>query len=63
MILREARIQRDGHGECGLLSNPTLFNNSAQLLFSGVLADIRMSLCNSFVTCLSHHYFKSGSTT
>ena len=44
MILRGAQIQPDGHGECGLLPNPTHFNNSPQLSFSGVLANIRINL-------------------
>jgi hypothetical protein len=59
MILRGALIQRDGHGKCGLLPNPTLSSNRAQLPTSGVLANTRMSLCNSV---MSHRHFKPGGT-
>ena len=55
MILRGAKIHQDGHGKYGLLPNPTLFRNSAQLPSSGVLANTRMSRCNSVV---SHRHFK-----
>ncbi len=44
MILRGAQIHRDGHGKCGLLANPTLSSNTAQLPSSGALANTRMSL-------------------
>ena len=54
MILRGALIQRKGHGTCGLLPNPTLSSNRAQLPSSTVLADSRMSLCSSVI---SHRHF------
>ncbi len=56
MILHRAQIQPDGHGECGLLPNPILFSNGAQLSFSGVLANIRINLA----ALLSLHHFKIG---
>ena len=59
MILRGAQIHRDGHGKCGLLPNPTFSSNRTQLPPSGVLTNIRMSLCNSGVF---HHHVKPGST-
>ncbi len=59
MILRGAQIQRDGHGKCGFLPDPTLSNNRAELLSSGVLANTRMSLCNS---AISHRHVKPGGT-
>ena len=57
MILRGLQIQRDGHGKCGLLPNPTLSSNTAQLPFSGALANTQMSLGDSVV---SHHHFIQG---
>lgn len=57
MILRGAQIHRDGHGKCGLLANPTLSSNTAQLPSSGALANIRMSLADSVV---SHRPFTPG---
>ena len=57
MILRGLQIQRDGHGKCGLLPNPTLSSNTAQLPFSGALANTQMSLGHSVV---SHHHFIQG---
>ena len=59
MILRGAQIQRNGHGKCGLLPNPTFFSNRAQLPSFGVLANTRMSLCN-FV--IPHRHFEPGGT-
>ena len=59
MILRGAQIQRDGHGKCGLLLDRTLSNNRAELPFSGVLANARMSRCDSVI---SHRHFKPGGT-
>ena len=59
MILRGAQIHRDGRGKCGLLPNPTLFSNTAQLPSSGALANIRMSLGDSIV---SHRHFTPGGT-
>ncbi len=59
MILRGAQIHRDGHGKCGLLPNPTFSSNRTQLPPSGVLTNIRMSLCNSSVF---HQHVKPGST-
>ena len=53
MLLRGAQIQRDGHGKCGLLPNPTLSSNRAQLPTSGVLANTRMSLCDSIIYLIS----------
>jgi hypothetical protein len=50
MILRGAQIQRDGHGRCGLLPNPTLSSNRAQLPTSGVFANTRMSLCDLVIS-------------
>ena len=41
MILCGAQIHRDGHGKCGLLPNPTLSSNTAQLPSSGTLANTR----------------------
>ena len=38
MILRGAQIQRDGHGECGLLPDRNLPNDRAALSASGVYA-------------------------
>ena len=55
MILRGAQIHRDGHGKCGLLPDPTLSSNRAKLRSFGVLANTRMSLCDSAV---SHRHFK-----
>lgn len=46
MILRGALIQRDGHGECGLLPNRTLSSNKAELPSSGVLAHTGTNLHN-----------------
>jgi hypothetical protein len=46
MILRGAQIHRNGHGKCGLLPNPTLSINRAQLPSAGVLAKTRMSLAH-----------------
>ena len=46
MILRGAHIQRKGHGECSLLPNLTLSNNSATLHSAGVLAHTETSLHN-----------------
>jgi hypothetical protein len=46
MILRGALIQRDGHGKCGLLPNPTLSSNRAQLPSSGVHAHTGTNLHN-----------------
>jgi hypothetical protein len=60
MILRGAQIHRDGHGKCGLLPNPTLSSNTTQLSFSGVLANTRMSLCDTFVSVASDAHFKLG---
>jgi hypothetical protein len=57
MILRGAQIHRDGHGKCGLLSNPTLSSSNIQLLFAGALASTRMSFCGSIV---SLHHFTPG---
>ena len=59
MILRGAQIHRDGHGECGLLANPTLSSNTAQLPSSGALANTRMSLGDSVV---SHRPLIPGGT-
>lgn len=55
MILRGQQIHRDGHGKCGVLSNSALSSNTAQLPSSGVLANTRMSRCDSVV---SHRRFK-----
>ncbi len=55
MILRGPQIHRDGHGKCGVLPNPTLSSNTAQLPSSGVLVNTRMSRCGSVV---SHRHFK-----
>ena len=55
MILRGPQIHRDGHGKCGLLPKPALSSNTAQLPSSGVLANTRMSRCDSVV---SHRHFK-----
>lgn len=38
MILRGIKIQRDGHGKCGLLPNRTLSSHRAELPSSGVFA-------------------------
>ena len=46
MIFRGAQIQRDGHGECGLLLKQTLSSNTAELSSSGVLAPTGMTLHN-----------------
>jgi hypothetical protein len=55
MILRGLQIHRDGHGKCGVLPNPALSSNTAQLPSFGVLANTRMSRCDSVV---SHRHFK-----
>lgn len=55
MFLRGPQIHRDGHGKCGLLPKPALSSNTAQLPSSGVLANTRMSRCDSVV---SHRHFK-----
>jgi hypothetical protein len=39
MILRGAQIHRNGDGQCGLLSNPTLSSKTTQLPFSSVPAN------------------------
>jgi len=44
MILRGAQIHRNGPGQCGLLPNPTLSSNTAQLPFSSVPANTRTTL-------------------
>lgn len=54
MFLRGTHIHRDGHGKCGLLSNPTLSSNNAQVPPSGALANTRMSLGDSVV---AHRHF------
>lgn len=59
MILRRAQIHRDERGKCGLLPNPTLSSNTAQLPSSGTLANTRMSLGDSVV---SHRHFTPGGT-
>lgn len=46
MILRGIQIQRCRHDKCGLLSDQTLSSNLAELQPSGVLAVIRMSVCD-----------------
>ena len=58
MILRDAQIQRDGHGKSGLLPNSTLSSKSAQLPNSGVPANTRRGRCNFGI---SHRYFTPGS--
>lgn len=59
MILRGTQIHRDGHGKCGLLHNPTLSSNKAQLPSSGALANNRVSLGDSAV---SHRHLTPGGT-
>ncbi len=46
MILRGVQIHRHGHGQCGLLPNPTLSSNNAQLLSTGVPANTGTNLFN-----------------
>lgn len=53
MILRGTLIHRNGHGQCGLLPNPTFFNNRAQLSFSGVPAHTRTTLFDHIVSSCS----------
>jgi hypothetical protein len=55
MILRGTQIHRDGHGKCGLLPNPTLSSNTAQLPSSGALANTRMIRGDSVVSSSPLH--------
>ena len=50
MILRGTQIHRNGDGKCGLLPNPTLSSNNAQLLSTGVPANTRTNLLNRIVS-------------
>lgn len=59
MILHGAQIHRNGHGKCGLLPNPTLSSNTAQLPSSGALTNTWMSLGDAIA---SHRHFTPGDT-